>query len=82
LGTVHVIYHIAGVADFNGDGKADLVWENTATGTRAIWFLNNGVYSSAGTSPAFRPHGTSSITEMKVGSEYCCSLIKRTEQQI
>src|SRR5271166_3655877 len=22
-------WHIAGVADFNGDGQADLVWENT-----------------------------------------------------
>jgi kumamolisin len=33
--------------DFNGDGFADLVWENTSTGQRAIWFLNNGAWSSA-----------------------------------
>jgi len=52
LGTVPIIYHIAGVADFNGDGKADLVWENTATGSHAIWFLNNGVFSSSGTLPS------------------------------
>jgi kumamolisin len=33
--------------DFNGDGYADLVWENTTTGQRAIWFLKNGVPSSS-----------------------------------
>ena len=40
-------WRIAGVGDFDGDGEADLVWENTVTGQRAIWFLQNGVYSSA-----------------------------------
>jgi FG-GAP repeat len=38
-------WHIAGAGDFNRDGKADLVWENTTTGQRAIWFLKNGVIS-------------------------------------
>jgi hypothetical protein len=33
--------HIA--KDFDGDGFADLVWENTSTGQRSIWFLKNGV---------------------------------------
>jgi len=37
--------------DFNGDGNADLVWEDTATGQRAIWFLKNGVFSSGIYSP-------------------------------
>jgi kumamolisin len=37
-----------GVAkDFNGDGYADLVFENLTTGARAIWLLNNCNYSSA-----------------------------------
>jgi hypothetical protein len=31
---------------FNGDGYADLVWENTSTGERAIWLLKKGVFSS------------------------------------
>jgi hypothetical protein len=31
--------------DFNSDGQADLVWENTVTGERGIWILNNGLYS-------------------------------------
>jgi hypothetical protein len=34
------------VADFNGDGQADLVWEDTVTGQRAIWLLNGGSLSS------------------------------------
>jgi hypothetical protein len=33
--------------DFNGDGYADLVCENTSTGQRGIWLLKNGVYSSS-----------------------------------
>jgi hypothetical protein len=33
--------------DFNGDGFADLVLENTSTGERAIWLLKNGVLSSS-----------------------------------
>src|SRR4029077_3686630 len=31
--------------DFDGDGQADLVLENTVTGQRGIWILNNGQYS-------------------------------------
>jgi hypothetical protein len=46
LPTVAVQWNIAGAGDFNGDGNADLVWENTSTGQRAIWFLKNGVLSS------------------------------------
>src|SRR5260221_274320 len=30
------------IKDFDGDGQSDLVWENTSTGQRAIWFLKNG----------------------------------------
>ena len=47
LPTMPVAWHIAGVGDFNGDGSADLVWENTSTGQRAIWLLKNGVLSSS-----------------------------------
>jgi hypothetical protein len=46
LPTVPTDWHIAGAADFNGDGQADLVWENTVTGQRGIWIFNNGVFSS------------------------------------
>jgi hypothetical protein len=30
-------WKIVGVADFNGDGKSDLLWRNTATGANTIW---------------------------------------------
>ncbi len=26
--------------DFNGDGKADLLWQNTGTGQRSLWLMN------------------------------------------
>jgi kumamolisin len=45
--TVALAWHIAGAGDFNGDGFADLVWENTTTGQRAVWFLGNGVLFSS-----------------------------------
>jgi kumamolisin len=32
--------------DFNRDGYADLVWENTVTGQRSIWIMKSGVWSS------------------------------------
>jgi hypothetical protein len=41
--------------DFNGDGFADLVWDNTSTGQLAIWLLKNGVYSSESNLPATSP---------------------------
>jgi kumamolisin len=41
--------------DFNGDGYADLVWENSTTGGRVIWLLNNCVYSSAINLPTVPP---------------------------
>ena len=28
---------VAGVGDFNGDGKSDILWRNTSTGVNAIW---------------------------------------------
>jgi hypothetical protein len=28
------------LGDFDGDGKADLIWTNAATGERSMWFLN------------------------------------------
>src|SRR6516165_2927332 len=40
-------YSLAVAKDFNGDGYADLVWENSSTGERAIWFLKNGAFSSS-----------------------------------
>jgi WD40 repeat protein len=27
-------------ADFNGDGKTDIIWQNTSTGTRGVWLMD------------------------------------------
>lgn len=32
-------WQVAGVADFDGDGRADLLWENSATGQVLVWNL-------------------------------------------
>jgi hypothetical protein len=41
-----VTWHIVGAGDFNGDGFADLVWENPSAGQSAICFFEDGVLSS------------------------------------
>ena len=32
-------WHVAGTGDFNGDGNADILWQND-DGTPAIWLMN------------------------------------------
>jgi hypothetical protein len=39
-------WSIAGGADFNGDGQPDNIWQNKATGERALWLMNSTAYSS------------------------------------
>ena len=51
-------WQVHGVADFNGDGKADIIWQNT-DGTPAIWLMNGtSVLSGAniGTNPGSSWH--------------------------
>ncbi|MEO6992277.1 MAG: glycoside hydrolase family 44 protein, partial [Lacunisphaera sp.] len=35
-----------GRSDFDGDGKSDLLWTNTQTGERSMWFLNGSTLSN------------------------------------
>jgi hypothetical protein len=47
-------WRIAAAADFNGDLKPDLVWQNTTTGERSIWLMNGtnvGSYAPLPTVP-------------------------------
>ena len=40
LGVIGNDWQIAGVGDFNGDGKADILWRNASTGEVYIWLMN------------------------------------------
>jgi hypothetical protein len=42
---------IADTADFNGDGKIDILWRNTATGQNVLWYMNGAEFSGSGTLP-------------------------------
>jgi hypothetical protein len=33
--------------DFNGDGKADILWQNNSTGQHTIWLMNGTTYMSS-----------------------------------
>lgn len=41
--------------DFNGDGKADVYWQNSDTGQVAVWFMNGASIASAQLLP-YRPN--------------------------
>ena len=45
---VPLAWTVAAVADFNGDGKADILWRNTATGDNYIYFMNGLTIASEG----------------------------------
>ncbi|HEY0997337.1 MAG TPA: hypothetical protein VGD77_15185, partial [Gemmatimonadaceae bacterium] len=38
-------WHIAAVGDLNGDGEADIVWQDIATGECGIWPMTGGTWS-------------------------------------
>jgi hypothetical protein len=38
---VNIVWSVRSVADFNDDGKADLLWRNSTTGQLVCWYFNN-----------------------------------------
>ena len=39
---------IVGTGDFDGDGKADLLWRDSASGITAVWLRNGAVLNASG----------------------------------
>ncbi len=35
-------WRVTNTGDFNGDGKTDIVWRQTSTGTTYLWLMNGG----------------------------------------
>src|SRR5437762_5866730 len=40
-------WQVAGIGDFDGDGKADILWRNTTTGENYIYFMDGKVIKSS-----------------------------------
>jgi len=41
-------WRIIGTGDFNGDGKADILWRQVHTGESAIWLIDGVTLLGAG----------------------------------
>ena len=39
-------WKIAGVADFNGDGDPDILWQNQVTGQLTVWLMNGTTHGA------------------------------------
>jgi len=41
-------WQVQGIGDFDGDGKADILWRNSSTGENYIWLMNGLSTASQG----------------------------------
>ncbi len=61
-------WKVAGVADFNGDGNPDLLWQQQSTGAVIVWLITEwGYVYSQYLMPAACPTGRSSDRNRRRG---------------
>jgi hypothetical protein len=47
-----LVWGIESVADFNGDGKADILWRTTTTGALQVWLMDGMSVATKGATVA------------------------------
>jgi hypothetical protein len=47
-GGAMLVNQIAGIGDFDGDGKSDILWRNTSNGEVSIWFMDGTTFKYSG----------------------------------
>ena len=45
---VSPVWRLVGTADFNNDSKTDLLWQNSQTGSLAVWLMSNTTFLGPG----------------------------------
>ena len=45
-------WQVAGIADFDGDGKDDVLWHNSSTGANVVWYLSGTTLLSQASLPS------------------------------
>jgi len=58
-----VAWRIVGSGDYNGDGRADILWRNTTTGANALWLSANPATPVSLTPVAAQSWGVVGFTE-------------------
>jgi len=53
----------ASIGDFNGDGKTDILWHDTQTGSNTLWLMNGATTPTVSSLPTLSSAWTASIAD-------------------